>query len=329
MHRLSASVLAMLLSLLSLLNADVIDDYAPGRSGEALKNTISRHCRPSYHVDEQHLVQHIFAIFTADDGITRDGLNGLPIDDPDFAMISCIVPTEWMNPDPNYLAEATIDLHNMLIADGATAIDRGQLPLSDQREGYDCVTPPENMKGDIARAIFYVASIYPCRLWGSWGRGIFDNTPYPTLKKEWSDMYMRWHKADPVDSDEKARNEAIASLQGNLNPFITHPDLADYLWGAKAGEVYRPSSQPGKPENPDNPETPSTPLTPIPLQSSYDSHDDYIWLYSPYVPADATWSIDGNAVAERITVASLSIGTHEVRFKSATSAGKLIIEIKP
>lgn len=326
MQKLSASLVAIFLQSFFTLQADVIDDYAPGRSGEALKNTIYRQCRPSLTVDEQRLVEYLFQIYEQTDGLPYDGLTGKLITEPDFSRISYIVPVEWMKPDPKCFAEASVDLHNMLISDGASAIDRGQLPLGETTDGYDCYIPPEEMKGDIARAIFYIASLYPCQLWGNRGRYIFDNTPYPTLRSEWSDMYMRWHVNDPVDEWEKARDKKIAELQGNNNPFVTHPELADYLWGTKAGETYRPSTTP---DNPDKPDKPDDPYTRIPLQESYNSSDPYIWLYSPYVPKDVTWSLDGKRVTERVSVSSLSIGNHELRFTSGTAKGKLIIEIKP
>lgn len=43
-------------------------------------------------------------------------------------------------------------------------------------------------------------------------------------------LFKKWHKQDPVDDWELARNNAAASKQGNRNPYIDHPEYADYLW---------------------------------------------------------------------------------------------------
>ncbi|MDE6715215.1 MAG: endonuclease, partial [Muribaculaceae bacterium] len=55
---------------------------------------------------------------------------------------------------------------------------------------------------------------------------------------------MAWHRADPVDQKELDRNEAVYSRQGNRNPFIDLPQLAEYLWGDKAGQTFRIDGNP-------------------------------------------------------------------------------------
>jgi deoxyribonuclease-1 len=61
------------------------------------------------------------------------------------------------------------------------------------------------IRGNVARAYLYMGLIY----------GI-------EFSKEELKMYRRWHKEDPPDAWEKIRNERIASIQGNRNPFIGH-----------------------------------------------------------------------------------------------------------
>ena len=43
-----------------------------------------------------------------------------------------------------------------------------------------------------------------------------------------------WHVADAVSSFEQNRNDVIYSYQGNRNPFIDHPEYANYLWGGES-----------------------------------------------------------------------------------------------
>ena len=50
-------------------------------------------------------------------------------------------------------------------------------------------------------------------------------------------LLMAWHAADTLSEKETQRNTAIQQTQGNRNPFIDCPILADYLWGQKAGQA--------------------------------------------------------------------------------------------
>jgi endonuclease I len=42
-------------------------------------------------------------------------------------------------------------------------------------------------------------------------------------------VLRKWHKDDPVDDEERDRNEKIMKLQGNRNPFIDYPELVDKI----------------------------------------------------------------------------------------------------
>jgi endonuclease I len=48
-----------------------------------------------------------------------------------------------------------------------------------------------------------------------------DNDQEVTLKK--------WNQQDPVDQEEKNRNEAIYQIQKNRNPYVDHPELVDQV----------------------------------------------------------------------------------------------------
>ncbi|MNL52021.1 Extracellular ribonuclease precursor [compost metagenome] len=43
------------------------------------------------------------------------------------------------------------------------------------------------------------------------------------------DTLLKWHREDPVDADERRRNEAIYKLQKNRNPFIDHPEYVEAI----------------------------------------------------------------------------------------------------
>ena len=55
-------------------------------------------------------------------------------------------------------------------------------------------------------------------------------------------LFMKWHREDPVSEKERVRNDAIYGIdnstgykQGNRNPFIDYPCLAEYIWGNRKG----------------------------------------------------------------------------------------------
>lgn len=70
--------------------------------------------------------------------------------------------------------------------------------------------PAPNVRGDVARAMFYMAREYK-----QYGLVIF---------KRQAALLRDWHQSDPPSPAEKKRNDAIEKIQGNRNPFIDEPD---------------------------------------------------------------------------------------------------------
>ena len=68
-----------------------------------------------------------------------------------------------------------------------------------------------------------------------------DDSPmtFRSQLKDWAlEMLMAWHRLDPVSEKERNRNEGIyRNWQGNRNPFIDFPELADLIWG-EGSEVF-------------------------------------------------------------------------------------------
>ena len=46
------------------------------------------------------------------------------------------------------------------------------------------------------------------------------------------DTLRAWHRADPVDDRERARDAAVRAIQGNGNPFVADMTLLDRVWPA-------------------------------------------------------------------------------------------------
>lgn len=53
---------------------------------------------------------------------------------------------------------------------------------------------------------------------------------------------MKWHLEEPPTAREIARNEAVAKIQGNRNPFIDHPEYAEIIY-CHDGESYNDELQ--------------------------------------------------------------------------------------
>jgi endonuclease I len=101
--------------------------------------------------------------------------------------------------------------------------------------------PTDSLKGDFARTYFYMVTAYDDKV-ASWSSPQLAGNKYPALS-DWSiSMFLKWNSQDPVGPKEKARNEAVYGIQHNRNPFIDHPELAEYIWGAHKGEPWSLSS---------------------------------------------------------------------------------------
>ena len=96
--------------------------------------------------------------------------------------------------------------------------------------------PPDSLKGDIARIIFYMVVRYEGENsevdleMVNYADSSPSGEPYHGVQ---STLYS-WHVADAVSSFEQNRNDVIYSYQGNRNPFIDHPEYANYIWGGES-----------------------------------------------------------------------------------------------
>ena len=148
---------------------------------------------------------------------------------------------------------AYTDVHNLKPCDRSVNSSRGTKDFdfggNQHSEASDCLTdsdswePPDYVKGDIARILFYMVVRYDPGV--DHENNTFDlelvdyttpNNTEPILGKLSS--LLDWHLSDPVDDFEINRNEIIFGFQENRNPFIDHPNLVNYLWGDNVGLVW-------------------------------------------------------------------------------------------
>lgn len=101
--------------------------------------------------------------------------------------------------------------------------------------------PDDEYKGDFARGYFYMATRYADKC-SAWGNQMFGSVN--GLTNYSVNLLLKWHREDPVSEKERVRNDAIYGInnstgykQGNRNPFIDYPCLAEYIWGDKKSEV--------------------------------------------------------------------------------------------
>lgn len=64
-------------------------------------------------------------------------------------------------------------------------------------------TPPDALRGDLARVMLYMEQMY--------------GFPLDEVERE---TFTRWHRADPPDADERARNRAAKRLQERANALL-------------------------------------------------------------------------------------------------------------
>lgn len=86
----------------------------------------------------------------------------------------------------------------------------------------------DEYKGDIARTYFYMCTAYQNKC-GSWSGSVFQSS-FPHLKSNQLTMFLEWANNDPVSEKEIIRNNGIYLHQGNRNPFVDVPSLANTLF---------------------------------------------------------------------------------------------------
>ncbi len=108
--------------------------------------------------------------------------------------------------------------------------------------------PTDEYKGDFARVFMYMFCAYKDMKWGTRFTWMYD-TSDPLMFRPWAqELLLRWSGDDAVSQKERDRNDGVEKEQGNRNPFIDLPDLADHIWGAKKNEPYKVE---GAGDNPD------------------------------------------------------------------------------
>lgn len=103
--------------------------------------------------------------------------------------------------------------------------------------------PADPWKGDFARGYMYMATAYQDYNWeGKQALQILQQGAYPTLQKWAYTLYIQWAKADKPDPVEIKRNNDVAKIQGNRNPYVDFPNLMEYVWGDSTNIAFNPET---------------------------------------------------------------------------------------
>lgn len=107
------------------------------------------------------------------------------------------------------------------------------------RANIEVFCPPDEYKGDFARAFFYIATTYgDTAVWQKEAvPNHMSNTDWQEFLPLTRDLLLEWHRQDPVSAKEVIRMNEVYKIQGNRNPFIDYPCLAEYIWGVHQGEA--------------------------------------------------------------------------------------------
>lgn len=174
------------------------------------------------------------------------------------------VPKSWWkkNGDVEY-TPAYSDMWNLFPSDGpanqaklnyplglckSTTFNNGVSKVGPAQTGYgggsgNVFEPADEYKGDFARSFFYMAMVYDDLPWVV--NYMYRQNSWPTLQPWAYEMLLQWSRADKVSQKEIDRNDEVEKSQGNRNPFVDFPELAEYIWGTRTNEVFYIKDQGG------------------------------------------------------------------------------------
>lgn len=295
-----------------------------GKSGRALQQAVAAYSRPERIAERGELSFDLRDEFSGTELEVKNGTL------PTGYVWSTFVPAVWWSEAGNPFGDAVgKDIYNLLPMTEDAGTRRGDLapgyvtaasfetPLWSigRSEIYgvetDLYCPPEALRGELARAYFYMSVIYPAGVWTPRGYMVMTSKAYPGLTEYASQLFLEWHRAYAPSKAETEKNERGQKLQGNRNPFVDYPELAEYIWGTHKEESFVIEGEPQ------------------PLRSTYVLKTDRVDLWSPEIPADAVWRVDGLTVSSvSIPAVDLGAGNHRLEYRSASTGERGMIMIK-
>jgi len=255
MKKISIILIAIMTSVLSFSQQTGYYNGTSAKEGDELKaalhNIIKGHTPYSYYTSKQ-----IFKLSDADPTNPDNVIlvyTGRSHDNDDYGTGGNFINREhvWAKSHGNFADWAPMygDVHNLKPADASVNMDKSNKDFDNggtqHTEATGCYYTDstwearDEVKGDIARIIFYMSTRY------EGGNGEIDlevvdwNNTYPNAQHGKLSTLLQWNLLDPPDEFERNRNNVIFSYQKNRNPFIDNPEFVELIWG---GETASPLS---------------------------------------------------------------------------------------
>ncbi len=238
--------------------------FAKNKKKAELKTALHTYCGPLFEYDYGSGVgftwQGFFSTDLRADSTVIDMYSNTVRKQTSFAAVNGMhiehsFPKSWWGAYPN---NAYKDLFHLYPADASANESKNNLPLGEVTgiPGFDngvtkvgtngfettytdkCFEPADEFKGDFARSYFYIASVYENLAPLMQSPMVITGSTYPFWKPWAINLLLKWNKQDPVSAKELTRIEKVYGIQGNRNPFIDYPDLANYIWGADSTKVF-------------------------------------------------------------------------------------------
>jgi len=247
MKKLSLFVLSFVMASFILAQHTGYYNGTQGKSGEELKEAlndiIQDHTSYSYFFSKE--------IFKLSDVDPQDPSNviqvytGFSHDNSDYGNSGLQLNREhvWAKSHGNFtdLPPMYGDVHNLKPSASTVNQDKSNLDFDNGGVQHPVATgcyysdstwePRDEVKGDIARIIFYMSTRYEGEN-GELDLEVVDEVnTYPLPEHGKLSTLLQWNLQDPPDEFERNRNDVIYSFQQNRNPFIDDPNYAELIWG--------------------------------------------------------------------------------------------------
>ena len=247
MKKISTILFALLISATAFSQQAGYYNGTEGKSGEELKTSlngiISGHTPYSY-----YFAKEIFKISDADPENADNVIQvytGFSHDNSDYGTSGLELNREhvWAKSHGGFADMPPMygDVHNLKPA--AATVNQSKSNLDFDNGGVQHAVATEcyytdstweardEVKGDIARIIFYMATRYEGND-GEMDLEVVDhNHTYPLAQHGKLSTLLQWNLLDPPDAFERNRNDVIFTFQKNRNPFIDDPNFAELIWG--------------------------------------------------------------------------------------------------
>lgn len=204
------------------------DDPFQGLRDQALVNAIHGSNKGKHVVSYSEARKQLFTNIDVNNGKVRDVYTHREIPGGKIPSSSDMNVEHTWPQSKGAVGDAKSDMHHLFPTDSKANSTRSSFPFGKvekvqwsspsgakfgtDAQGRKVFEPPDEHKGNVARAMFYFSSEYGKR-----------------IPPEEESVLREWNKLDKVDSAEIERNRRIAAVQGNQNQFVLHSDLADRI----------------------------------------------------------------------------------------------------